>query len=214
MAQPLTKTEFSFYALAYAKFGVQPFSLDSLKWHFSRPMVKKIAFVLVGSGWMKRLRKGSYRCIGPQEAVKGMFVPRVEAALQRAGMPFAFDKATAAELWSDESYMQRSWECRPFFIRILRKDETGWNTFLRKQRISFFRESPENIVGEFIVMQSVKNLDIAVHNGKPVISLDETIAFCEAHKAAFDYVLAYIARVYGKKTSAEKELLAKVGESF
>ncbi|MFH1751656.1 MAG: hypothetical protein ABH821_01830 [archaeon] len=210
----LTKTEFSLYSLFYGKFGKQEFDLSSVKWFFSKQMLKKIVFKLVKAGWLQRLRKGVYKCVSPEENVRKLFEPRVEKVLIDSGLKFAFSKATAAEIWSNGVYVQTSWEYKPFFIKVLKKDLKKWLKYLKKNELSFFTEKPSNIVGEFVVLEAVEKLKVEYYDNMPVESLKETIRFCEKNIDTFEYILGYFTRKYKVKTSAGKEMIEKAGEAL
>lgn len=214
MTKALTKQEFSLYSLLYSKFGNKEFGLDSLRWYFSRQMLKKLIFGLGEKGWIISKERGSYACISPNEAVSSFFYPQAEKALEEAKISYCFTKATAAEIWSDESYVQRSWEFSPFFIKVLKTDLKTWKRFFAYRDITFFEGSPSNTVGEFVVLVPVSSMKVDFHSKKPVEPLKETIAFCEANKESFEYVLAYLADKYGVKTTASKEMLVKAEEAL
>ncbi len=214
MTRAPTKLEFSLYCLLYLKFGSREFVLDSIRWYFSRQMLKKLAFRLRGIGWLKSgPKRGTYACEAPENAVKKFFEPRVEKALNESGFSHCYTGASAAEIWSDQAYMQRSWEHSPFFIKVFRKDLGKWRTFFAKRGINYFEKEPANAVGEFVVMKPTTSMMVDGHNGFPVEPLNETIKFCESNKDAFEYVLAYFQNKYGKNTSAAVEFLLKAREA-
>lgn len=214
MTEALTKQEFSLYSLLYLRFAGEQFGLDSVRWYFSRQMLKKLVFNLVESGWVKSPARGVYACISPKEAVSDLFKPKVEMVLSESGLSYCFTKASAAEIWSDETYIQRSWEYSPFFIKVLKKDLMEWKKFSDSKEIKYFTEAPSNIVGEFVVFAPVDSMKTDAHNGKPVEPLKETIRFCESNKDGFEYVLAYLSDKYKKKTTASKEMLVKAREAL
>lgn len=214
MTEALTGQEFSLYGLLYLKFESKPFGLDSVRWYFSKQTLKKLIFNLVKSGWLKRAGRGVYACISPKEAVSGLFEPMVREALQESDLSYCFTKASAAEVWSDETYIQRSWEYSPFFVKVLKKDLKMWRAFLDSKEIKYFVETPSNAIGEFVVLVPVASMKVDFHNGWPVEPLQETIGFCEANKDSFEYVLAYLSNKYKKKTTASKEMLAKAREAL
>lgn len=214
MTEALTKQEFSLYSLLFLKFGSKPFGLDSVRWYFSKQMLKKLVFNLVEAGWLKSQDRGVYACVAPKEAVSGLFEPKVEKALQESNLSYCFTKASAAEVWSNETYIQRSWEYSPFFVKVLRKDSGKWKQFLDSKEVKFFVEAGSNTVGEFVVLVPVASMKIDFYNGKPVEPLQETIRFCEENKDSFEYVLAYFSNKYKKKTSASKEMLIKAREAL
>jgi len=214
MTKLLTKTEFNVFAFFYSKFGLQAFRLNTVKWFFSKQMLKKIIFKLVEAGWIKRIEKGLYQCNSPEENVKNIFEKRIEKELNESNLPYCFSKASAAEIWSDEVYIQRSWEYSPIYINVLKKDLSKWKAFFERKGVQFFTEMPSNVLGEFIVLNSLKKLSIEFHNQRPVEPLNETIAFCEKNSDLFEYILAYFQKKYKKKTSAGKEVLEKVSEAL
>ena len=214
MTKAPTKLEFSLYSLLYLKFGNKEFVLDGVRWYFSRQMLKKLAFRLGEAGWLKGgSRRGTYACETPENAVKKIFEPRMEKALSESGFSYCFTGASAAEIWSDQAYIQRSWEYSPFFIKVFRKDLGKWRAFFAKKEINYFEKEPANAIGEFVVLKTATSMVVDVHNGFPVEPLIETIRFCETNKDAFEYVLAYFQNKYGEETTASGEFLLKAREA-
>lgn len=213
MSEALTKQEFSLYSLFFLKFGKKAFDLDSVKWYFSRQMLKKLVFKLIKFGWLKTLGRGIYSCVSPENAISGIFSPAVENSLKKSGLSYCFAGTTAAEIWSNETYIQRSWEHSPFFVKVLEKDLMKWVYFLKSNGMTFFVETPRNVVGEFVVLIQCKSIEVDFHNGKPVEPLKDTVKFCEKNKDSFEFVLAYFSKKYNVKTSAKKEALIKVREA-
>ncbi|MBI4210252.1 MAG: hypothetical protein HY544_01965 [Candidatus Diapherotrites archaeon] len=214
MARALTKLEFSLYSLLHLKFGTKEFTNESVRWYFSRPMLKKLIFGLVGAGWLKTKGRGKYTCETPQDAIAGFFEAKAENALKESDLSYCFTGSSAAEIWSDQTYMQRSWEYSPFFIKVFRKDLRKWRTFLAKLEINYFEKEPANVLGEFVILKAVKSMVVDEHNGLPVEPLDETVKFCESNKDAFEYVLAYFQNRHGIKTTASEEFVIKAGEAI
>lgn len=214
MARALSKLEFSLYSLLYSKFGTKEFTNESVRWYFSRPMLKKLIFRLVEAGWLKGKGRGTYVCKSPQDAVGTFFEPMVENTLTESGLGYCFTGASAAEIWGDQAYMQRSWEYSPFFIKVFRKDLWKWRAFFSKRNISYFEKDPANVVGEFVVLKPVESMALDEHNGLPVEPLNETVRFCESDRDAFEYVLAYFQNKYGKKTTASEEFVLKAREAI
>lgn len=214
MVNEITKTEFQAYSYFWLKFGEKPFEVSSLRWFYSRSMVKKILFKLSNAGWLQRIGRGSYRCIKPEQAVASIFESRAEKVLEKAGLPYCFFGASAVEVWSDFVYMQRSWEHSPFFVRVRKKDLRKWKSLLKKEGIDFFVRRPENALGEFIILEPVKELKCSRQNGRPVTPLTETIKFAEKNIYSFEYPLAYIGRKFKRKVKASKEVLVQVGEAL
>ncbi len=214
MVNEITKTEFQAYSYFWLKFKDKEFEVSSLRWFYSRAMVKKILFKLSSAGWLQRVGRGAYRCVKPEKAVESIFESRAEKALEEAGMPYCFYGASAVEIWSDYVYMQRSWEHSPFFVRVQKKDLGKWRKYLKQEGIDFFTGEAENALGEFVVLEAVKELECAKQNGRPVMPLAETIKFAEKNIYSFEYPLAYIGRKFKRKVKAGREVLAQVGEAL
>ncbi len=48
---------------------------------------------------------------------------KVPKLLSEATRKYAYTRASAVEVWTDFSYMQRSWEHSPYFVKVLKEDE-------------------------------------------------------------------------------------------
>ena len=214
MVNEITKTEFQAYSYFWLKFRDKQFEVSSLRWFYSRAMVKKILFKLSTAGWLQRVGRGSYKCVKPEQAVASIFESRAEKVLEKAGMPYCFFGASAVEVWSDYVYMQRSWEHSPFFVRVQKKELGNWKKYLKQEGIDFFIGEPENALGEFVILEAVKELKCAKQSGRPVIPLKDAIKFAEENIYSFEYPLAYIGRKFKCRVKASKEVLAQVGEAL
>jgi len=214
MSIEITKTEFQAYSYFWLKFGERPFEVSNLNWFFSKSMVKKILFTLSNAGWLKRISRGLYKCVKPQEAIKNIFEFRAEKTLIEANLPYCFFGASAIDIWSDQVYTQRSWEYSPIFIQVKKRDLKNWKKFFKKQEIDFFLDKVDNALGEFIVLKPVEEINCTQQDNKPVTSLKETMEFAEKNIYTFEYPLAYIARKFKKKAKVSKESLERVGEAL
>ena len=70
-------------------------------------MKKKIFSLLLRAGWIKKHKSGTYYCISPSDAVKGLLEFRVPEIIKKAEKDYAFTGLSAVEIWSDFSYVQR-----------------------------------------------------------------------------------------------------------
>jgi len=200
MAEPIPTYAQQAYAILYNRFADQPFDSDYLDWFLSRSMVKKTLHALEKKGWIRRVRKGSYVCLEPGEVFKDMVQFNVPRLLEEAGMRYAYTGASAVEVWTDYSYMQRSWEHSPYFVKVLRKDLESWTKYFREHKVNVFVEEAEPAIGEFVVLFPEERLDFEVYDGKPVDKLREVAKFCERNIEVFEYPLAYLKSKFGVKT--------------
>lgn len=189
------------YAVLRSRFGGEPFDAAYLSWFISRSMVKKTLHVLEKAGWIKRIDRGRYVCVTP-EAVFGLMVQfRVPDLLREAGRPYAYADASAVEVWTDYSYIQRSWEHSPYYVRVLRRDLRFWISYFRARKVKAFVEEPEPALGEFVVLRPQTRLVKREHNGLPVEPLESVVRFCERYVETFEYPLAYFKTKFHVRTN-------------
>jgi hypothetical protein len=163
-------------------------------------MVKKTLHVLEKRRWVQRVRKGSYVCINPDEIFRSMVQFRVPGLLKEAGRKYSYTGASAVEVWTDYSYIQRSWEHSPYFVKVLKKDLKSWIHYFRGHKVNVFVEDAKPAIGEFVVLFPEERLEPEVYGGDPVDKLNEVVSFCERNIDAFEYPLAYLKSKFGVKT--------------
>jgi len=99
------------YALLFSKHGTEGrFGQSELDWIVSSSMKKKIFSLLLRSGWIVKQSKQTYSCTSPAEAIKGLLEFRVPDVVKQATRQYSFTQASAVEIWSDFSYVQRGRE--------------------------------------------------------------------------------------------------------
>jgi hypothetical protein len=202
MTQPVPSYAQEAYAILYNKFASDSFPSNYLGWYVSNSMVKKTIHELEQSGWVKRVGRGRYVCVSAEDVFKSLIAFKVPDLLQKSDRNFAYADASAAEIWTDFSYVQRSWEHSPYYINVLRKDLPQWVDYFRKYKIKAFVNRPETSLGEFVVLKPKATLNPVLHNNFPVEPLEEVVKFCEQHIDTFEYHLAYLRAKFNVATSA------------
>ncbi|MBA7598588.1 hypothetical protein ES703_05606 [subsurface metagenome] len=202
------------YALLYTKYGTKEFDQGSLAWFLSEPMRKKIFHVLTKGGWLWRIGRGRYACIRPDEVFRRQFEFKTPEMLKSAERSWCYAGASAVEIWTDFSYVQRSWEYSPYFIKVLKRDIGYWRRFFRGESISVFVREAGSAIGEFVVLEPVEKLDHIMHEGSPVDNLEGVVRFCERNLSAFEYPLAYLAQKYGLDVEVDQRIEEKVAEAL
>lgn len=192
----IPKYVFKAYAMLYLKYkDKEEFKQNELDWITSTSMKKKIFSYLLRAGWIRKARKDSYKCVKTEEVMKSLFRFKVPEIIKKAKKAYAFTMMSAAEIWSDYSYIQRSWDHSPYFTKILKSDLSYWKDFLRKHGIPFYLEEGTTI-GEFIVLMPVEKLEYQEKDGLRLDSIKETIDFCKKNNL-FSYPLKYMGEKYG-----------------
>ncbi len=180
------------YAILRGRFGSDSFPADYMSWFISRSMVKKTLHTLEHAGWIRRVEKGSYVCKNADDIFESMVESRVPGLLSRAGMRYGYAEASAVEVWTDYSYVQRSWEHSPYFVRVLRSDLDRWVSYFRTHKVRVFTSRPELSMGEFVILKPADEFAIVTHNGLPVDPLKLAVSYSEKHVHTFEYPLAYL----------------------
>ena len=132
-----------------------------------------------------------------------MVALKVPELLRESGMRYSYTGASAAEIWTDSKYIQRSWEHSPYFIEVLREDLDHWVEYFRQHRVRVFVSEAQNALGEFVVLKPRTRLPEATHNGFPVDPLNKVVRFTETHADSFEYPLAYLRAKFGVPTKVE-----------
>lgn len=191
------------YAILRGRFGSDRFPADYMSWFVSRSMVKKTLHVLEHAGWIRRVEKGSYVCRNADDIFESMVEFKVPRLLSEAGMRYAYTEASAVEVWTDYSYVQRSWEHSPYFVRVLRSDLGRWVSYFRKHKVKVFTSKPELSMGEFVILKPADGFAIVMHDGLPVEPLESAVSYSEKHVHTFEYPLAYLKAKFKVKPRVE-----------
>ena len=212
MTKEIPKYALRAYGLLYTKYGAdEEFSQDSLNWIVSSSMKKKIFSVLLNSEWIIKKSKRNYVCVNPKTVFNSLFLFKVPDILKKSEKEYCYTKMSAVEIWTDFSYIQRSWEHSPYFIKIKETDLDYWKIFLSKQGIPLFIKEG-SFIGEFIILESQRKLRCSKHNEFPVENLNTVVKFCQ-NNSLFEYPLAYLKKKFKLKIKVEKHLLEKIKEA-
>lgn len=214
MIEPIPIYGETAYAILYNRFGSQQFSPDHFKWFLSESMKKKIFHVLEKKGWIKRIGRAIYVCNKPEDIIAGMVAFKVPQLLEATGRKYCYTKMSAVEIWTNFSYIQRSWEHSPYFIRVLENDKAFWVNYFRAYHVPVFIGNPKTSLGEFVVLIVQKSFPCDYFDGKPVDSVKETAKFCTENIDTFEYPLAYLIKKFnlniGVSNIVDKRVLDEV----
>lgn len=200
MSEPVSTFAQQAYAILYNRFGDQPFESSYLDWFLSEGMVKKTLHFLEKRGWVQRIRRGNYVCVSPNEIFRSMVRFKVPRLLAEAGRKYAYTGASAVEVWTGYSYLQRSWEHSAYFVKVLKQDVNSWTNYFRSHKINVFIREAKPAIGEFVVLFPQEQLEYEVYNNAPVDGLSEVAKFCEKNIETFEYPLAYLKSKFGVRT--------------
>ena len=163
------------YALFYTKYGSKnEFGQKELDWIVSDSMKKKIFALLLRAGWLEKRQRNTYICINPQKIFQQMLIPKIPYLLKNAKKDYCFTGLSAIEIWSDYSYVQRSWEKSPFFIKVLKKDLNYWQNFFNSYKVPNYLNSGSTI-GEYVILIPVEKLEFSEKEDIKVEKLQNTM---------------------------------------
>ena len=183
------------YALFFTKYGVtKEFSQKELDWIVSESMKKKIFALLLKAGWIAKKQKNTYNCLNPELIFKRMVKFKVQELIKKAEKEYCFTGLSSIEIWSDYSYIQRSFEKSPYFIKVLKKDLTYWKRFFNNNEIPNYILSGSTI-GEFVILIPVTSFSYQEQNGFKVEPLKETIKYAKSNDI-YNYASEYIKNKY------------------
>jgi len=184
------------YALLFSKYGNNgTFKQSELDWIVSSSMKKKIFALLLRSGWIRKQTNDTYSCASPTEAIQGLLEFRVPKLIKQATKKYAFTQLSAIEIWSDFSYVQRSREKSPYFIKVLRKDLRYWKQFFNMHEILNYVKTGTTI-GEYVILIPVSKLSSVEENGFQVENLNDTRRYAKSNEI-FEYASEYMNHKYG-----------------
>lgn len=125
---------------------------------------------------------------------------------QFAGMTFAFSHIDAAYVWTHGGYqVARDYTDYPVFLTVAEGDIDAWLEFFSGCGIDAFVEERDG-EGIYFVLFPVETVDRKWVNGKPVIPLQDAIAWMQQYRANFQPALAIIAEEYADRPEIRSTL--------
>lgn len=119
---------------------------------------------------------------------------------QFAGMEYAYTAIDAVYVWTRGGYqVARDPSDYPLFIAIHESERPAWTAFFDRFGIptAHERQPAADFDGAIqVVLEPRAQVDFEVVDGRPVIPLQETIAFAHDHYATFESALDLLDRMY------------------
>jgi len=116
------------------------------------------------------------------------------------GLDFAYTSIDAVYVWTRGGYqVAREPEDYPLFIAVAETDLEDWEGFFERFNIPVAqeRQPPDEIEGPIqYVLEARETVEGDSVDGRPVITLDETLAFAQDHYATFQSALDMLDRMY------------------
>ncbi|MCD2200641.1 MULTISPECIES: helix-turn-helix domain-containing protein [Halobacteriales] len=119
---------------------------------------------------------------------------------QFAGLDYAFTSIDAVYVWTQGGYqVARDPEDYPLFIAVREQDVDAWETFFDRFGIPTAeeRQPAEDLDCAIqVVLEPRPQIDAEMVDGRPVIPLQETVAFANEYYATFQSALDMLGRMY------------------
>jgi hypothetical protein len=119
---------------------------------------------------------------------------------QFAGMDYAFTAIDAVYVWTRGGYqIARDPDDYPLFIAVHESDLDAWTSFFARFGIPTAeeRQPAEDLDGAIqVVLEPRSQIEAELVDGRPVIPLQETVAFANEHYATFESALDMLGRMY------------------
>ncbi|WP_458190328.1 helix-turn-helix domain-containing protein [Haladaptatus sp. NG-WS-4] len=119
---------------------------------------------------------------------------------QFAGMDYAFTAIDAISVWTRGGYqVARDPEDYPLFIAVHESEVDAWTEFFDRFGIPTAKERQpaDDLNGAIqVVLEPRSQIEAEMVDGRPVISLQETVTFANEYYATFESALDMLGRMY------------------
>jgi hypothetical protein len=146
------------------------------------------------------IREAGLRLLATSAGVSPPTVSEAYVLPHFAGLDFAFTGIDAVYVWTRGGYqVARNPEDYPLFVAVEEDDLEEWKRFFAGWGIPVGqeRQPPEDVDGALQFVLDVRETVRAEQvDGRPVVPLEETVAFAREHYATFQSALDVLDRMY------------------
>jgi hypothetical protein len=167
-------------------FGSREFSVREFALRTGNPRAAKLLSELKRRGLVARTGRGLYRNLPVDERpdLRARDWARAHDLIVRAGLPMAWDGASAVEVWTGGSYVvSPSVLAREFHLLVPRASLPAWTDYLATHGLL---PSPRRRLGARVLLRVVDRMPrLARVHGEPVIRRDAALRIVRANPALF-----------------------------
>ena len=192
------------YGWLYNIYGNTTFTIDDFKITFPSPQPVKIIHDLIRLKYMKRVKRGKYQIIKPEDYIKRIVKENLdtEDILKKSDKKYAFTNSTAVNIWTDGTYLTGFTKgFKPVHIQILKKDIEYWNDFFKKNNAEYVLEGEnKTLFGLTYILHPKDSINFEIKDDNIVVPLKEIIKFCQKNIYLYRPALEYLDKKYPNLT--------------
>jgi len=188
------------YGWLYNTFGNNTFTIEDFKMTFPSSQPTKIIHDLIKLDFMKRVKRGKYKIMKPEDFVKRIVKENLEKddILKKSEKKYAYTNSTAVNIWTDGTYwtdFTRGF--KPIHIHILKKDIDYWNEFFKQNDAEYVLEGEnKTLFGLTYVLHPKEKFTFEIKEGNTVVPLKEIVQYCQKNIYLYRPALEYLDKKY------------------
>ena len=154
------KTYIELYAWIWHNFREKPFSIDEFRATFPSSHSAKVLHDLAKKGYLKRISRGMYKAIKPDEWVRKVVRKNAQKdnILDEATKKYVYCESNAVSIWTNGYYwtgFTRGF--KPRHIMIKERDLSYWKDFFKKKNVKYsIKGKKETLYGLVYILHPIK----------------------------------------------------------
>jgi len=200
------------YGWLYNSFENKTFTIDDFRMIFPSSQPTKIIHDLIKLDYMKRVKRGIYKVVQPNDFVKKIVKENLkkETILKKSNKKYAITESTAVSIWTDGYYWTDFTKgFKPIHINILKKDIKYWDSFFRQNDTEYvFEGKNKTLFGLTFILHPKEKIETENKNGNYVIPLKNIITFCQKNIYLYRPALEYLDKKYNLNIIDDYEQVA------
>lgn len=188
------------YAWIRKSFGENSFDIEEFRSTFPTSQAPKVIHDLLGQGYLKRIKRGTYKAVGPESLVENIVERGSETkeVVKGSQKKYAFCDSTAVAIWTSGYYWTGFTKgFRPLHIKVLKRDIDYWRKFFKKHRTNYsLPEENKTLYGFAYILHPEQDFEVVEKDGRKIVPLKEVVDFCLQNKITYQPALEYLDQQY------------------
>jgi len=188
------------YGWLYNTFENNTFTIDDFRMVFPSSQHTKIIHDLIKLDFLKRVKRGKYKVMKPEDFVKRIVKENLEKddILKKSDKKYAFTNSTAVNIWTDGYYWTDFTKgFKPVHIKILKKDISYWIEFFEQNDVEYVLEDEnKTLFGLTYILHPKEKFTFEIRKGNKIIPLKEIVKYCQKNIYLYRPALEYLDEKY------------------